>query len=181
MVATNEYGIEQHSHRFAAWAASRAASVKGCRFKVEIGQSILEKCGFDDSFVHKQLPTPDDIDEQHKKWRDQMLRHSSDEGISFTHGVAAKLINCYLKSRFVCGGFDTVPSVAALHPPIDKVLLETLSAVDFGKQKATWRKYSKLGWSKFNSNDYEHVISLIKTHLGERPLWMIEEYWVGHQ
>jgi len=26
------YGIEQHNHNFAAWAASRAASVKGCRF-----------------------------------------------------------------------------------------------------------------------------------------------------
>lgn len=37
------YSIEEHKHRFAAWAAGRAATVNGCRFKVEDGKKILER------------------------------------------------------------------------------------------------------------------------------------------
>ncbi|MBE0440175.1 MAG: hypothetical protein IBX57_10550 [Gammaproteobacteria bacterium] len=37
------YSIEEHKHRFAAWAAARAANVNGCRFTVEQGKDILEK------------------------------------------------------------------------------------------------------------------------------------------
>ena len=36
------YKLFEHKHRFSAWAASRAASVIGCRFSVEDGQEILE-------------------------------------------------------------------------------------------------------------------------------------------
>ena len=39
------YSIEEHKHRFAAWAAVRAANVNGCRFTVEQGKDILEKAG----------------------------------------------------------------------------------------------------------------------------------------
>jgi hypothetical protein len=35
------YSIEEHKHRFAAWAASRAANVNKCRFRVEQGKKIL--------------------------------------------------------------------------------------------------------------------------------------------
>jgi hypothetical protein len=36
------YSIEEHRHRFAVWAAGRAATVNGCRFKVEQGKEIIE-------------------------------------------------------------------------------------------------------------------------------------------
>lgn len=39
------YSIKTHRHRFAAWAASRAATVNGCRFKVFEGQKIIELSG----------------------------------------------------------------------------------------------------------------------------------------
>jgi hypothetical protein len=39
------YSIETHRHRFAAWAASRAASVNACRFPVEHGKKIIELAG----------------------------------------------------------------------------------------------------------------------------------------
>ena len=37
-----EYDIKEHTHRFAAWAASRAASVKDFRFSVAKGKSWIE-------------------------------------------------------------------------------------------------------------------------------------------
>ena len=99
------YGIERHSHLFAAWAASRAASVKGCRFSVEQGRAILEAAGFEANFsTPDQLPASGDMDETHRQWRGSIIKAARSQKLTFTHGVAAKLINCYLKCRFVCGG-----------------------------------------------------------------------------
>ena len=36
------YSIIEHKHRFASWAAGRAANVKGCRFTVEQGKKLLK-------------------------------------------------------------------------------------------------------------------------------------------
>ena len=33
------------------------------------------------------------------------MSQAARRNLTFTHGVAAKLINCYLKSRFVCGRY----------------------------------------------------------------------------
>jgi hypothetical protein len=96
--------------------------------------------------------------------------------------VAAKIINCYLKVRFVCGGCHTHPSVAALHPPIDDVLLKELGRVNFGRRARDWRKYRQQRWSKFDSKTYEAVIHLIRATLPTgAALWQIEEHWGGHQ
>jgi Protein of unknown function DUF45 len=119
------YGIELHKHRFAAWAASRAASVKNCRFSVEDGRELLEECGFNESFSRpEQLPEPRAIDEEHRKWRADIVGAAKSRERPFTHGVAATLANIYLKSRFVCGGHHDHERVQSLHPPIDAVLLE---------------------------------------------------------
>ena len=37
-----QYTIEEHKHRFAAWAAGRGANVNGCRFSVLKGKNVLE-------------------------------------------------------------------------------------------------------------------------------------------
>src|SRR5206468_4319467 len=68
------YGIGSHQHLFAAWAASRAASVKGCRFKVRQGRMILEECGFNADFCGpEERPTPAKMDEKHLEWRDALI------------------------------------------------------------------------------------------------------------
>jgi hypothetical protein len=176
------YGIELHSHRFSAWAASRAASVNECRFKVKQGREILEGCGFNESFSNPDyLPDPPSVDEEHRKWRRKATELAAAKGLSFTDGVAAKLINCYLKARFVCAGYSDHRKVAALHPPIDKLLLEELGAQNFGGNQKTWRRFSRDGWSKLNSDDYEKIISLIRQNLNGQPMWAIEEHWVGYQ
>ena len=113
------YTIEEHKHRFAAWAASRAASVKGCRFSVEQGKAILERVQ-----LNRLLPSPDNLpapksfDEVHREWRNQVISAAQELGLEFTHGVAAKLINVYFKAAFVCGGYHNHVRVKAIHPPI---------------------------------------------------------------
>ena len=120
-----DYTIEEHRHRFAAWAAGRAANVSTCRFKVEQGKAILEAAGMDQLLAGPdRLPLPQDTDAIHREWRLKVIAAAKELGLAFTHGVAAKLINIYLKAGFVCGGHHDDDRVRSLHPPIDSVLLD---------------------------------------------------------
>jgi hypothetical protein len=177
------YHIDLHKHRLAGWAAATAASSSIlCRFKVEQGVRILETCGFKSFVQPKQLPPPDKLDVRHRLWRLALIDSAENAGLIFTHGVAAKLINCYLKVRFLCGGFHEDPRVQTLHPPIDEQLLKELAKQDFGGFGKEWRQFRQARWSKFDSDTYQSVIDTIRASLkpGE-PLWLIEEHWKGYQ
>jgi hypothetical protein len=179
------YTIQEHQHRFAAWVAGRAASVKGCRFTVKQAKAILEAVGFDAAFATPSaLPKPTEFEFTHRKWRMAVIKAAAKQKLplKFTHGVAAKLINCYLKVRFVCGGQHEHERVRCLHPPIDEVLLKELARRNVGGFSRQWQKLRQQRWSKFDSAAYQSAIDHIRQSLpsGE-PLWKIEEYWEGHQ
>jgi hypothetical protein len=182
MSAVEPYGIEQHSHRFAAWAASRAASVKGCRLSASQGRDMLEACGLTACLATpQQLPMASEVDRWHRERRSLVVKRAGVDGLAVTHGIAAKVINVYLKSRFVCAGNHTHPNVAALHPPIDRLLLTQLRKSDFGGETARWRAANNTGWSMLSSGQYEELISSIRACMAGRPLWMVEEHWEGYQ
>jgi len=180
-MSIDEYSIEEHQHRYSAWAASRAASVKNCRFSVAQGKQIIEASGLSSLQSPNDLPTVGSIDLEHREWRNLMISAAAERGFIFTHGIAAKLINVYLKTRFVCGGHHENPRVTQLHPPIDALLLRELAAGDAGGFKSGWNKAISVRWSKFNASEYEEVIDLIRRTLAGRPLWLIESYWRGFQ
>ena len=178
------YTIDDHLHRFSAWAAATAASASPlCRFSVEHGVAILEACHVD----IKHLPTPDslpsqeDLDTQHRIWCSQAIDRARPMGLNFSHGVAAKLINCYFKGRFVCSGHHDHPRVRALHPPIDAVLLQALASADVCGHASRWRQFLNQRWSKFTSQQYQDVINLIRQCYPDQPLWAVEAHWQGHQ
>lgn len=177
------YTIADHRHRYAAWAASRAASTKSCRFEVLQGKEFLESVGLQNLIPDiESLPRPAEIDVRHREWRNSAIAAAAARGlVGFSHGIAAKLINVYLKGVSVCGGCEAHPSVQALHPPIDSLLLYTLYAENVGRLKARWQTARKLRWSKLNSEQYEDVISAIRQAMGTTPLWLVEEHWRGHQ
>jgi hypothetical protein len=177
------FAIEEHKHRFAVWVAGRAASRRTERFSVAQGKQILEAIGLNRDLAHPgQLPSPGRMDVAHRQWRLKAIKVADGLGLrKFTHGIAAKLINMYCKSRFVCGGFHEHPSVAALHLPVDAVLLDTLAKGEFGGEPTLWHDAAKKRWSKFDSADYELVIQAIRRGLAGRPLWLIEEHWRGYQ
>lgn len=175
-----EYSIEEHRHRFAAWAAGRAASVNGCRFPVEEAKGILERTGMNTFIFHPEhLPLPHDIDSIHREWRRKVIEAA--HGYPFTHGVAAKLINIYLKAAFVCGGSHDDDRVRALHPPIDSVLLEELYRRNIDNRKSVWDEARRIRWSNFTSDQYEKVIRNIREAMKGAALWEVERYWKGHQ
>jgi len=177
------YTIEEHKHRYTAWAASRAASTKTRRFNVLQGKNIIEAIGLNRLIANPNLlPTPAHIDSKHREWREAAILAAKTKDLTgFSHGVAAKLINVYLKGAFVCAGHENHPNVAALHPPIDSLILDQLHAGNVGEQGEQWAAARKRRWSKFTSEEYESVISAIKTTMGGSDLWKIEAYWRGYQ
>lgn len=177
------YSIEEHKHRFASWAAGRAASVNGCRFKVEQAKSLLELAGLDKVASHiDYLPLAHEFDETHNEWRDTVILRAKDLGLEFTHGVAAKLINIYLKSIYVCGNDTEHEKVKAIHPPIDSVLLDELYHQNIAGKRKEWQAARLARWSKLSSAEYQNVINTIKEIIPpDVGLWTIEEYWQGYQ
>ena len=177
------YSIAEHSHRLAAWAASRSASIKSFPLEVADGRAILEASGFDPEFNVDRLPAADDqsIDVAHAVWRKKVIAEAKKQGLGFTHGIAARLINVYLKVRFVCGGFEADERVERLHPPVDRELLKGLGQKNVGGLKKDWNALEAKGWAAFDSAAYEGAIQKIRRSLEGRPLWEIEEFWPGHQ
>ncbi len=176
------YTIEEHRHRFSAWAAGRAANVNGCRFSVEQAKAILEAAHLNQFLASPEnLPLPQDTDSIHREWRQNVIFAAQEKGLAFTHGVAAKLINIYLKAGFVCGGHHAHVRVQALHPPIDSVLLDELSAQDIGGLRRNWNEARRIRWSKFDSEQYESVINSIRASMPNQALWEVEQFWRGYQ
>lgn len=178
------YTIDEHNHRLAAWAAATAARASClCRFPVGKGFAILEEGGFTSTFSSlENLPDPSKFDLVHKEWREIVIEKAENQKVKFSHGVAAKLINCYLKVRFVCANLEHSPKVAALHPPIDDLLLKSLADNDVGGLKKEWKRLRASRWSKFDSDTYQNAINCIREILPEpEPLWRIESYWTAYR
>ena len=175
------YTIDEHKHRFSAWAASRAASVTNYRFSVLVGRKIIEKIEFMDFAANPDSAqvVVEQFDQMHQQWREQAIEAAHERGKNFSHGIAAKLINVYLKGMIVCGGFYDHPIAACLHPPIDELLLKELYVNDIGGLRNTWSKARKQRWSNFDSQQYEDVISAIRQAMSGSPLWQIEQHWRG--
>lgn len=179
-----DYSIAEHKHRVASWAASTAAKASPkCRFPVEHGKTILEDIGLNSSFGLNDLPKPENFDDFHKKLRLKAINKARTLNIQgFSHGVAAKLINIYLKMIFICGGLHEEEKVKMIHPPIDRVLLKELARTRVGNVDV-WKTAIQIGWSTFSSEQYENVIDAVQKTMHERncPSWKIEACWVGHQ
>ncbi len=171
------YDIANHSHRFAAWAAATGASASPkCRFTVAQGKAILEEAGFTASLRKpSQLPSPARMDDAHKKWRERVIIAARRRKLRFSHGVAAKLINIYLKSRFTLGGHEKHPNGAALHPPIDSLLLKAVKRNNVCSAKL------RTNWSTFDSETYQQIIERLRGMQAGLPFWTIEADWAGHQ
>ncbi len=171
--------MKEHKHRFACWAASRAASVINNRFTVQQGKSILN------SLKDKKFPEPlngQTFNEFHKGLREELIELAEKKyGLKWTHGVAAKLINIYHKTIFICDSNVSNNIANLIHPPIDFILLDALSRSYTGELKSEFETARQIRWSNFNSDQYENVINSIRIAVGSKPIWKIEQYWRGYQ
>lgn len=174
------YSIDVHMHRFAGWVGSTAARTISSRFSVQTGVDILETALGDLLSGTKPWPDLSGMDEFHRELRNAVIAAAASHDLDFTHGIAAKLINMYMKAAFLSRENCREPLFAALHPPIDSEMLNTIARLDT-HDKALWRRLNAVCWTNFSSSDYEEAIEGLRRLLGEgEPLWMAEQYWGGY-
>lgn len=193
-----DYHPAEHRFRFAAWAASTAArsSRKVCTFPVSAGAQLLQMSDLKWlSLGSHWLPrSREDFDRAHQRWCESILRQAqSSLSTSFTYGISAKLVNCYLKALFLqtMVGLPFDPynerdelwhdaSTRFLHPPIDRLLMEEAARRSDAAMKRRWKQLIGIGWSRFSRGDYADAIHLCREMVGE-DVARIEVCWSGFQ
>ena len=206
----SSYNLDFHKHILSKWAASRAASQsKGFKFSVELGSKLLlfGKKGSqasDQEFIDyiKQIEnfnSQDDYDSWHHQtivnmtsYTDelkQLLDKHNKSFNNYTYGIAAKILNCYLKVFFL-ESFGNQKFADFIHPPVDAILLKALRKEDkklFNFKNSVFTNIGVLKiptWTRINENEYKMIIKLMKEFLsikGQNGLWKIESFWIGHQ
>lgn len=175
-MTVGEYTIDEHMHRFAVWTAARAASrsrLKNSEIEYLIKASNLRE-------EINNLKTNVDLSEpEYRNWLkkkgDEIVKLAHDKNWSdfktktFKFGLAAKIISIYIKTVEVLPtkGLSLLSRVA--HPPIDGILLRSLSSTAVGKMKANW--------STFEWPEYESTINRILVEYHSVPGWKMEHCW----
>ena len=151
---------------------------------------ILPTSGFSPSKCYPNKFDPNNFplnqfDVRHADIRKELIEAAESKKIqikNFTDGVAAKFINVYFKAMFLNDVSDDCSDqqkiINALHPPIDRLLLQNLAEEKVGDLEKFWKEKENKGWSNFSSDDYEDVIRHIK-YVTKGRLWEIEEFWPG--
>ena len=206
----SSYNLDFHKHILSKWAASRAASQsKGFKFSVELGSKLLllGKKGSqasDQEFIDyiKQIEnfnSQDDYDSWHHQtilnmtsYTDelkQLLDKHNKSFNNYTYGIAAKILNCYLKVFFL-ESFHNQKFADFIHPPVDAILLKALRKEDEKLFNFKNSVFTNIGvqkiptWTRINENEYKMIIKLMKEFVSSKNqngLWKIESFWIGHQ
>ncbi len=184
----------ENRHKFAAWTASAAARRGISRFSGLNGLKIIEDSGLSKISRGWDILRPEnEFDKWHKLQRSEVIKIARKLDISLTDGLAAKLINVYLKSLFLASNQeqlsdDKIEKMNAIHPPVDRELLKCLAKnlVDnphISKEELDgFRRYWKnVNWTQLDSDGYQKVIDSFKKVVGNKGLWTIEKYWPGYQ
>ncbi|MCY1413751.1 hypothetical protein D9M71_291880 [compost metagenome] len=144
----------------------------------------LPAAGDMDRFIDERIKAVIRVSEgmpPHVHWKTKKL-----VALECSYGRAQKLVNMFLKSKLFCAGFDQNERVAALHPPLDDVLLTAidLNQADYPPEtreefETAWAAARKLGtaWTKFNQPTYEAYIKAIRLFMAGSPLWQVEYLW----
>ncbi len=177
------YTSDLHRHRVACWAASRAASVPfQYPFKVKTGREWLHAglgvapaedeveqefskrefvLALDKGFgrVHSR----DGFDEWHHGFVTDLKRHSArivERPASY--GVAAKLLNVYLKLYFLreISSSSVGEQFSYVHPPLDSILIRRFQTME-GEGNPEIAGLSS-AWSTFTEGDYRNTIDVMR-------------------
>lgn len=156
-----EYGIDQHRHRFAVWAAARATQ-RGFA-KVDVLRDALECSGVVE-FLQSAACDETDAEAflvQHRVWCRSIIEHLKSSHPAVTFGRAAKLIAVYLKAAVVIVRPETMLAQVA-HPPIDAILLRNLCRATRSPLKNQW---AAIRWTQLSEQSYYALIGQLRSAL----------------
>jgi hypothetical protein len=172
------YNLPEHRHRFAVWAAARAAQ-RGFTTIDELRGALeatdLRHATADPKALQLHAV---DFETMHRRWCTTICATLVERGIlGVSFGRAAKLVAVYLKATVLMGEAAASPVARHMHPPIDRTLLQNLASAPGieSPHKANWRKVS---WTRLTEPSYYELIEQLRAILAAgMPFWMLEEYW----
>ncbi len=171
------YTLFTHRHRFAAWAAARAAQ----RGFTSVGKLVeaLEGCGVVEfaSRVGKRRVSEAEFDAEHARWCERIMGRLKRRGVqNVTFGRAAKLVAVYLKVMIVIGPSGHAPVAGVVHPPIDRILLRGLARAP-GIPEPITREWARLNWTALDKRGYSRLIRQLRDCLGKgEAMWRLEKH-----
>ena len=171
------YDLFEHRHRFATWAAARAAQ-RGLT-DVATLRDAIDACGIR-AYVHDRRnlrSSAQSFEAHHRKWCSSIVAFLRRRGIAgATYGRAAKLVAIYLKSMVIVGPDSDSPLSRVIHPPIDRRLLTTLLASD--GLPSHIRRRGRIAWTKLDARQYYALVADLRTVIpSNQPFWKLEQYW----
>lgn len=174
-----DYNHLIHRHRFAAWAAARAAQRGFARASVVCLVSALESSWLPDS-LHAALAsisTAAQFDALHSSTCRRLVETLCANCQNATYGRAAKLFAVYLKSMVVVGTESESALARHAHPPIDRVLLQAI-ATDQSLGKDLRQFCRSISWTRLDEARYFRLIAALRAENLDSPsFWMLERYW----
>ena len=175
------YDLFEHRHRYAVWAAARAAQRGWSGAKTPILVKGIEASGVVEVVRSDQKEWPStaqDFDCAHRRWCETLMATLDEQAVEdVTFGRAAKLVAIYLKSMIIVGGHHESPLARVAAPPIDEILLKSLAADHSfdGEHRMLWRTTR---WTKMTEEEHAAIITSFRSGGLDRPaFWMIERYW----
>ena len=175
-----KYTYNLHQHNFAAWAAARAAQRGFKGANVRRLKETLEEAGLD-KFISDDSNWPSkksEFDELHSEWCNQIIGITKRLGVENpTYGLAAKLVNIYLKATVVLGPHKDSSLASIVHPPIDGQLLENM-AKDHSLDEELRIICKRTKWTKMTARSYKDLIDKLRENDLHKPhFWLLERYW----
>jgi hypothetical protein len=165
---TDQYDFNEHKHRYAVWTAARAVQRKFT--KTNNISNAINKSGLRRFSENEEVYTVDHYDSEQKNWCTQLIQAFDEMGIPCSYGQASKIVAIYLKTAVVLPGNGLSPKSQVIHPPIDSILLRSIS------DHPRLSNLKSKRWTKFTSEDYEQLMGLIRANFGKFN-WTLEEYW----
>lgn len=170
------YTIFEHRHRFAVWAAARAVQRGWKNAKTLPLRNSIEQCGIKE-FLKEPSSLETDLqnfEKPHQQWCVSIQNYLRDKGLKTSYyGRVAKLLAVYIKTMVIVAGADQSPLAKAAHPPIDRILLQSLSV---SYNRTSLKDYS---WTLLDLDDYYALVKVLRELIPPDQLfWTIEEHWI---
>ena len=143
-----QYSLSEHRHRFAVWAAARAA---------QRGFTTVENlcAALETTDIRHATSTSEALELRsttfeslHRGWCTAIASVLDGRGIAgVSFGRAAKLVAVYLKAAVLMGEAANTPLGHLMHPPIDRTSLQNLAATPRieSPHKGAWRSLAGRG------------------------------------
>ncbi|MBE9464701.1 hypothetical protein ACFP1I_04030 [Dyadobacter subterraneus] len=114
----------------------------------------------------------EDFDALHRVHALKLIKSLREQGLKdVSYGRAAKIIAIYLKTSVILRNGAPTENIKVIHPPIDKILLDKLSAIPGLKG------INVNVWTKLNKEGYWKLVEKLGEHFRYFD-WRLEEYWI---